>query len=140
LGAAGLGILAVKDTARMNGRLPLIALVAALLALALATPAAAQEPAAPDTTPQPSTPSTLPQDEDDEELGEEIPDEKPAPDTPESGTSGGGGGPPAREASPPAEARSARLPRTGGDPLLVLAAGMFTLGSGLVLWSRLDPT
>jgi hypothetical protein len=111
-----------------------LALVLSLLAL-LAVPGAAVAQTQPE--PDPSTPETLPQEQepgdDDEELGEEIPEQEP--DEPEGGSGGSGGGPP--PADPPARATPRdELPRTGRDPMPVLATGVVLLVCGIVLRQR----
>jgi hypothetical protein len=128
-----------------------IASLALALLLALAPLAAAQTPTEPAQGEQPP-PATTPDEagEDDEELGEEIPEDEEdeqgdddgadPPADPGSGTGGSSGEP--QEPSEPStreRSRDGRLPRTGGDPIPLLVAGMAVLGSGLLLWSALGP-
>ena len=129
----------------------LLAFVGAAAALGQQpAPDPAQQQPAPDAT-QPSPPTTPQEtDEDDEELGEDIPgddgDEEGddegsnPPADPGSGTGGTGDDTP-RPASPEprAEARQDRLPRTGGDPIALLVAGLASLGLGLLVWAAIGP-
>jgi LPXTG-motif cell wall-anchored protein len=102
-------------------------------------PVAAQDPGPTGPEGVPTTPDGQPQqeDQDDEELGEEIPEEEDEETEPPADPKPP---PPARqrqEPPAPAQPRARPLPRTGFEAGWLLAAGMFTLGGGLVLWSRL---
>lgn len=134
-----------KTGVRMFARHTLLAL---LLLLALASGASAQGTQPPDVPPlQPGPGPTSPDAaEDDEELGEEIPggedeetgDEGDPPSDPGGSTGGSSGGDSPERRSDRvtrAEPRPARLPRTGGETIPLVIAGMATLGGGLLLWS-----
>ena len=127
-----------------------VLLACLLIVLAAAPSAAGQAPLKPpetlaqeQTDPVPTTPTQpepLPGDEDDEELGEEIPDEEPPPPEGDSGSSGG----PQTPAHPPAgdtppervQQQADPLPRTGNDPVPLLALAAILISSGLSLRAR----